>query len=176
MGCKCMHPMDRRVRCYQLRKCPLRKCPLHKSPLRKCPLRDYKVLKYLFRSIVAPPAQKRWCFYDESQVLAWYGSDERRLSLAKVDESHHTAWHEQNWACWMNVFKSIVWHWEPGRQVSSFSYLGDNPSYLDVCLAHVGYFLGNPTKVGSKGWRPFPENTVPSQIPMQILDRSGGSR
>src|ERR1700722_12444865 len=105
MGCKCMRLMGRRAHCYRLRK----------YPLRKCPLQDYTVLKYLLRSIRAPPAQKGWHFYDESQVLAWYGSDERRLSLAKVDESHHTAWREQNWAFWMNIFKSIAWHWESGK-------------------------------------------------------------
>ena len=163
MACKCMHPMGRRVRCYRRCKCPLRKC----RP------QDYKVLKYLFRSIAAPQAQERWCFYDESQVLAYYGSDERRLSLAKLERvASHSMWHEQNWAFWMNVFKSIVWHWEPGRQVSSFGCLGDK-SKLSGCLFGACWLLScNAAKVGSKGWRPFPQNTVPCQIPMRLLDRS----
>lgn len=101
MGCKCMRPMGRRVHCYRLRKYPLRKLPL-----RKCPLRHYTVLKYLLRSIGAPQAQNRWRFYDESQVLPWYGSDERRLSLGQGGRvASHSNSVNKIVALWMNIFK-----------------------------------------------------------------------
>jgi hypothetical protein len=39
--------------------------------------------------------------------------------------------------------KSIVWHFGAREPGLLFWLLGDNPSHLDACLAHVGYFLAN---------------------------------
>jgi hypothetical protein len=68
----------------------------------------------------------------------------------------------RNWVLWMNVCKkALCGILEPGSQVSSFGCLGTIQVHLDACLAHVGYFLANAAKVGSKRWCPFPENTGP---------------
>jgi hypothetical protein len=97
--------------------------------------------------------------------------------LAKVDEPYHTAWREQNWAFWMNVFKSIAWHfWSQGARSPLFGCLGAIQVIWMLVRRMLATFLGNAAKSWEQKLASISCEHSASQTLMQILDRPGGSR